>query len=214
LVPAGFPLPLRNALAALSIAALDADDASAAVEWLAAQQGPPSPAAGPRMSALHLIETGGETLLAVHAPHRDAVRAHATRAARAAAAHRARPAPGDTGPIERAIRHAIVLWNEQLFFEVHEVLEEVWRNATGDTRTALQGLIQIAVAFHHLAYGNRRGARTLLAEGRTRLAACPPHTLPAINAAGVLADTAPWDTALARGGTAPGSDPPRLPPAR
>ena len=37
-------------------------------------------------------------------------------------------------------------------------------------RTALQGLIQIAVAFHHLENGNREGARSLLILGVSKVA--------------------------------------------
>ena len=36
-------------------------------------------------------------------------------------------------------------------------------------RTALQGLIQIAVGFHHLENGNREGARSLLVLGTAKL---------------------------------------------
>ena len=38
-------------------------------------------------------------------------------------------------------------------------------------RTALQGLIQVAVAFHHLENGNLEGARSLLSLGLTKVAA-------------------------------------------
>jgi predicted metal-dependent hydrolase len=41
--------------------------------------------------------------------------------------------------------------------------------AEGETREALQGLIQIAVGYQHLANGNRAGARSLLVEGSGRL---------------------------------------------
>ena len=43
-----------------------------------------------------------------------------------------------------------------------------WR-PQGDTRETLQGLIQIAVGYQHLANGNRAGARSLLVEGSGRL---------------------------------------------
>src|SRR6202007_3110756 len=96
-------------------------------------------------------------------------------------------APGGGG--EPPCRIAAALWNERLFFEVHEVLEVVWRSATGAVREALQGVIQIAVAFHHLAHGNVRGARSLLVEGRRRLGGVAPDTLPALDVGGLLADT-------------------------
>src|SRR5207245_9382965 len=99
--------------------------------------------------------------------------------------------------VDRACRVGAALWNERLFFEVHEVLEAVWRSATGTVREALQGVIQVAVAFHHLAHGNVRGARSLLVEGRRRLGSVAPNTLPVVDVAGLLDDTAPWEEALA-----------------
>jgi hypothetical protein len=202
----GFPLPLRNALAELAIAALDDEAAVTALAWLAAPGGRPPAAGETRLAAVHLIDRGGAALLPVHAPHAGAVQAHAARALRAA--HAFRPGPsGEAGG--RACRAAAALWNERLFFEVHEVLEAVWKTAVGSERQALQGLIQIAVGFHHLAHGNRRGAASLLGEGRARLASVPASTLPAVDVARLLDATARWESALASGDPAP-DDPPRL----
>lgn len=67
--------------------------------------------------------------------------------------------------VERAIEQAACLFNEGLFFEVHEVLEKVWLKQGDQTRPLLQGLIQIAVAFHHLENRNIKGALSLLKEG-------------------------------------------------
>jgi hypothetical protein len=199
----GFPLPLRNALATLACEALDADDARAAVEWLAHRNDTPPPDAERRLTAVHLVDPGTATLLEVHAPWDAPIRAHAARALRAADLHRGtRLRPDDA--IGRAITHAAALWNEALFFEVHEVLEAVWQRESGERRQALQGLIQIAVAWHHLAHGNPRGARTLLREGRARLAAVPPGTLPLLDADALLAATEPAESALAASG-APGA---------
>jgi predicted metal-dependent hydrolase len=73
------------------------------------------------------------------------------------------------GLLERAMSQAACLFNEGLFFEVHEVLEAVWLKAEGQVRLALQGLIQIAAGFHHLENGNLKGALNLLEEGRQKL---------------------------------------------
>jgi predicted metal-dependent hydrolase len=78
-------------------------------------------------------------------------------------------------PIERirsradALDAAAVLFGAHLYFEVHELLEPHWRDAHGADRESLQGLIQAAVGYQHLANGNLAGARALLGEGRTRL---------------------------------------------
>lgn len=207
---ATLPLPLRNALAHLAIAALDDDAAAAAVDWLAAPTSAPSSAAAERLVAVHLIDPGGATLLDVHAPHAASVRGHAARAHRAVAVWREGTPAAGGDPIRRATLQAAALWNERLFFEVHEVLEAVWKDADGALRQALQGLIQIGVAFHHLAHGNVRGARTLLAEGRGRLAACPPEMLSAVDVAGLLDATTPWLEALATGTALPAGTPPPL----
>ncbi len=203
---ARFPLPLRNALAELTIAGLEEEGAAAALRWLAAPSAPPGGAAASRLAAVHLIDAGGDALLAVHTPNAEAAAAHAARALRAGEAYRDRERPAAT-PAETAVRQAAALWNEHLFFEVHEVLEAVWKTAAGDLRQALQGLIQIAVAFHHRAHGNIRGARSLLVEGRARLAAVPPRTL-AANTAALLAATAPMEVTFRDGTTA--VTPPRL----
>jgi len=62
---------------------------------------------------------------------------------------------------ERGIAH----FNAGEFFEAHEVWEELWLRAPGNDKPFLQGIIQIAAAFHHFKRGNLRGARTLLTAG-------------------------------------------------
>ncbi|HYV56785.1 MAG TPA: DUF309 domain-containing protein [Candidatus Nitrosopolaris sp.] len=203
----GFSLPLRNALAELVIAALEDDDAAQALVWLETSTDDPPPAAAARLTAVHLIDPGERRLLAVHAPHALRVSDHVGRALRAMAAFRQQPAAWE--PLARAIQHAVALWNEQLFFEVHEVLEAVWRTATGDVRQGLQGVIQIAVAFHHLAHGNQRGARSLLVEGRARVASVPADALPGLDLPALLQATAPLAAALASG-QRPVAPPPRI----
>jgi predicted metal-dependent hydrolase len=111
-------------------------------------------------------------------------------------------------PIARAVEGAIALWDERLFFEVHEVLEAVWQTATGDVRQALQGVIQLAVAFYHLDHGNRRGARSLLSEGRSRLGAVPPDVLPGLDLAALRDATATCEARLGAGETSSVEPPP------
>jgi predicted metal-dependent hydrolase len=57
-------------------------------------------------------------------------------------------------------------WNEGLFFEAHETLEPRWIQ---ERDPGMQGLIQLAAAFHHLQKGNTRGARTMLQRAIPRL---------------------------------------------
>ena len=72
-------------------------------------------------------------------------------------------------PLTEALVSAAVLFDAGLAFEVHELLEPYWVRADGEEREALQGLIQIAVGYQHLANGNLAGARALLDEGTTRI---------------------------------------------
>ena len=67
----------------------------------------------------------------------------------------------------------IELFNRAAFFDAHEVLEDVWRAAPQKERLFLQGLIQVAVAFHHHSTGNLAGAQSLLARGCRNLETYP-----------------------------------------
>jgi len=58
------------------------------------------------------------------------------------------------------------LWNDGKFFEAHEALEALWIR-TRDREQ--QGLIQAAVALHHLRRGNVRGARKMIDRALSRL---------------------------------------------
>lgn len=50
------------------------------------------------------------------------------------------------------------LWNQGLFFEAHELLEEMWHTAVGSRKRALQALIRAAGCFLHLEQGNAKAA--------------------------------------------------------
>jgi hypothetical protein len=77
--------------------------------------------------------------------------------------------PGAIRSRAEALDAARALFDAHLYFEVHELLEPYWRDARGADRETLQGLIQAAVGYQHLANGNLAGARALLEEARTRL---------------------------------------------
>jgi predicted metal-dependent hydrolase len=63
-----------------------------------------------------------------------------------------------------SLRHGVTLFNRAHFFDAHEVLEDVWRSLPRDrpSRRHLQGMVQLAVAFHHESKGNHVGARSVL----------------------------------------------------
>ncbi len=78
--------------------------------------------------------------------------------------------PGDPRLLEGAR-----LFNAGAFFESHEVWETLWHEVGGRERELLQGLIQIAAAYHHLARKNYAGALYLYTKGRARLARWGPR---------------------------------------
>lgn len=60
------------------------------------------------------------------------------------------------------------LFNRAHFFDAHEALEDVWRSlprapsARQRLRVHVQGMVQLAVAFHHQSTGNYVGAGSVL----------------------------------------------------
>jgi hypothetical protein len=158
------PLHPRNRLAELILAALRDDEARRTLHALASGEREPDAWLGessPRPA-------GGDGLAA-------RVR---ERARRAGEAMQGLHLPADAG-LEEVLAAAGALFDAGLGFEVHELLEPHWAAASGETREALQGLIQVAVGYQHLANGNLAGARALLAEGAARLehGRLPAHAL-------------------------------------
>jgi len=58
-------------------------------------------------------------------------------------------------------REGVRLFNEEEFFECHDVLEELWSESVGDERKFLQGLIQASIALFHFGNENFGGAKKL-----------------------------------------------------
>jgi uncharacterized protein len=50
---------------------------------------------------------------------------------------------------DKAIMRARELFNDERYWEAHEVLEYVWKNSTGTEKEILNGIILIAAAFVH-----------------------------------------------------------------
>jgi predicted metal-dependent hydrolase len=70
-------------------------------------------------------------------------------------------------------RKGVALFNARKFFEAHEVWEELWLVEPEPEKTFLQGLIQLAAAYHHHGRGNPRGTQSLLAAGLAKLGRFP-----------------------------------------
>jgi predicted metal-dependent hydrolase len=60
-------------------------------------------------------------------------------------------------------------FNEQLFFECHETLEEIWLEDHGDDRKFYQGLIQVAAGYFKLQQNVPAGALKLWRTGIEKL---------------------------------------------
>jgi predicted metal-dependent hydrolase len=81
------------------------------------------------------------------------------------------PPPFDRLRQAEWIRQGQIAFNRGEFFVAHERWEEVWQELNGTERLAVQGLIQIAAALHHLKEGRRDPAARLLEKGVMKLSA-------------------------------------------
>jgi hypothetical protein len=165
------PLPLRNRLADLILDALHDGAARRGLEALAAACADPRglgasdpPSGFPE--DLFEKRADGWRIRSGYRPHAETLGERAGRAARALAQL---PLAEADPPLDVLLDEAAALFAAGLYFEVHELLEPAWMRADGAARQSLQGLIQVAVGFQHLANGNLEGARSLLREGAAKL---------------------------------------------
>jgi predicted metal-dependent hydrolase len=107
-----------------------------------------------------------------------------------------------------ALARGIAQFNDGLFFECHDTLEEAWSGVRGTPRDFFQGLIQAAVGFYHLGNGNHPGATTLLRRSLARLERYPARYA-GVELAPLRASVGKWLAALESGGGRP-ARPPRI----
>lgn len=65
-------------------------------------------------------------------------------------------------------------FNAREFWDAHESWEALWLEAESDAVQYLQGLIQVAAAYHHVQRGTFRGAVRLFEAALRRLSRFPP----------------------------------------
>lgn len=169
------PLGVRNRLAELILEAFEQEEARNTLEALARYCAGAEPVALPEelRAALRPLDwfeeipdRGAIRWKGAHRPYRETL----CRRVEAALGLLSREGVEPGGPpLLAALTRAGRLFNARLYFEVHELLEPHWMRADGAEHRALQGLIQVAVAFHHQELGNREGAISLLAEGLAKL---------------------------------------------
>jgi predicted metal-dependent hydrolase len=95
------------------------------------------------------------------------------------------------------------LFNRAHFFDAHEVLEDVWRALDRDgpreepsrLRLHAQGMVQLAVAFHHVSTGNHVGARSVLERAMRNLDGAD-SSFPDLDLGRLRAELAPWQRFL------------------
>jgi uncharacterized protein len=89
----------------------------------------------------------------------------------------------------------ISMFNNAEFFDAHEALEDVWRAAPPENKKFLQGLVQVAVAFHHYSTGNRVGMRSVLERAIKNLGE-PAGSYEQFKLAQLVQSLAQWRTAM------------------
>lgn len=82
------------------------------------------------------------------------------------------PAPGGERP-SPAVAEAARLFNERIYYESHDLLEEEWAGARGSRREALKALVKIAAGMYHLQTSGFAGAESLLSSAVSALGALP-----------------------------------------
>jgi predicted metal-dependent hydrolase len=82
-----------------------------------------------------------------------------------------------TSDEEAHLERGITLFNSGKFWEAHEAWEEIWKNHPEDGRFFLQGLIQLAAAYHQLGKKVYRGVVIHLKQAQERLKLFPSDFL-------------------------------------
>jgi len=65
------------------------------------------------------------------------------------------------GDLRTVLPQAGILWDLELYYEMHELLEPWWKEAEGDRRRALQGLIRAAGMKIHSENNNNKAAASM-----------------------------------------------------
>ncbi len=71
------------------------------------------------------------------------------------------------------LKEAQGLWDRELFYDAHEVLEEVWElTKSKDKRDCYQGVIRLAIALHHVKEGEKKRAINVLRKAVPQMKSC------------------------------------------
>jgi hypothetical protein len=92
---------------------------------------------------------------------------------------------------QERLAEGVVLFNARKFWEAHEVWEEIWQSHPEDGRFFIQGLIQLAAAYHQLHRRIHRGFAIHLARAQERLVLFP-DTFLGIDVKALREAVGPW----------------------
>ena len=115
----------------------------------------------------------------------------------------------DSHDKDRLFRKGLEAFNSGHFFDAHEHWEEVWLETLDPEKMFLQGLIQVAAAFHHYSRANRQGTQNLLQAGLTKIERFP-HGHGGLELEPLRVAVRRWLAALERGEDPPKNEIPRI----
>ena len=75
----------------------------------------------------------------------------------------------ETRKKEEILREGIELFNEERFWESHEMLERIWHPAKGEEREIIQGMILTAAALVHAQKDRNETALSMLRKAKNKL---------------------------------------------
>ena len=109
-------------------------------------------------------------------------------------------------PDRDCLETGLDLFNRGHFFEAHEVLEDLWRTVARheSSRRHYQGLVQLAVAFHHESTGNHVGAHSVLERALRNLDGAD-SSFPELELERLRAELEPWRRYLELANSASGT---------
>ena len=115
----------------------------------------------------------------------------------------------DSHEKDRLYQKGLEAFNSCAFFEAHELWEDVWRETDEPEKRFLQGLIQVAAAFHHYSRENLLGTRRLLQAGLLKLESFP-ESHGGLEVEPLRCAVRQWVTVLISGEIPAGMNPPRI----
>lgn len=115
----------------------------------------------------------------------------------------------DSHEKDRLYQKGLEAFNSCEFFEAHELWEDVWRETGEPDKRFLQGLIQVAAAFHHYSRENLLGTRKLLQAGLSKLESFP-ESHGGLEIEPLRCAVRQWVTVLISGEIPQGMNPPQI----